>query len=96
MQSKNAIPILLAASLAAGPALAQSGADLEKAKGCPACHGPDTRKIGPAWREIAARYRGDAAAPDRLVTMLKDGKRHPRAVGSDTELRALIGYVLGR
>ena len=96
MRLNLATMVVLAAWLGAGSVLAQPGADLEKAKGCPACHAPDTRRIGPAWREIAARHRGDAAAPERLVTMLKDGKRHPRAAGSDAELRALIGYVLGR
>ena len=75
-------------------ALAQSGADLEKAKGCPACHATDSRKIGPAYAEIAARYRADAAATERLVSMLKDGRRHPRATGSDAELRALVAYIL--
>ena len=80
--------------VAATQALAQSGADLEKAKGCPACHAPDSRKIGPAYAEIAARYRTDAAASERLVAMLKDGRRHPRAAGSDAELRTLVAYIL--
>jgi cytochrome c len=80
--------------LAATHAFAQSGAELEKAKGCPACHAPATKKIGPSYAEIAARYRGDGAAGERLVTVLKEGKRHPRATGSDAELRALVGYIL--
>ena len=80
--------------LIAGNALAQSGAELEKAKGCPACHAPDTKKIGPAYAEIATKYRGDGAAAERLVTMLKDGRRHPRAAGTDAELRSLVGYLL--
>ena len=84
----------LAGLMFATPTFAQSGAELQKAKGCPACHASDTKKIGPAYSEIAARYRGDAGAPDRLVTLLKEGKRHPRVAGSDDELRALIGYVL--
>jgi cytochrome c551/c552 len=84
----------LASLVMATHALAQSGAEIEKAKGCPACHAPTTKKIGPAYAEIAARYRGDAAAAERLVTVLKEGKRHPRIAGSDAELRALVGYIL--
>lgn len=84
----------LAGLLPALPTLAQSGAELEKAKGCPACHAPDAKKIGPAYAEIAARYRGDGAAAERLVTLLKDGRRHPRAAGTDAELRSLVGYIL--
>ena len=82
--------------LAAGNALAQSGAELEKAKGCPACHAPDTKKIGPAYAEIAKKYRGNGPAAERLVTVLKEGRRHPRVAGTDTELRSLVGYVLSR
>ena len=86
--------VMFTGLLAAGNALAQSGAELEKAKGCPACHAPDTKKIGPGYAEIAAKYRGDGAAPERLVAILKDGRRHPRAAGSDAELRSLVGYIL--
>jgi cytochrome c len=85
---------VLAGVALAMPALAQSGAELEKAKGCTACHAVDTKKIGPAYAEIAARYRGDAAAAEHLVTVLKEGKRHPRAAGTDAELRSIVGYVL--
>jgi cytochrome c len=86
--------VALAGVVLAIPALAQSGAELEKAKGCPACHAPDTKKIGPAYAEIATKYRGDGAAAERLVTILKDGRRHPRAAGTDAELRSLVGYIL--
>ncbi len=86
--------VAFAAVVAATGALAQSGAELEKAKGCPACHAPDTKKIGPAYSEIAARYRGDGAAAERIVTVLKEGRRHPRAAGTDAELRSIVGYIL--
>lgn len=81
--------------LAAEPAAAQSGADLEKAKGCPACHQSAATVIGPSYAEIAARYRGDAAAVDKIVTLLKEGRRHPRAAASDAELRAIAAHVIG-
>ena len=76
------------------PVFAQSGAELEKAKGCPACHAAASKKIGPAYAEIAARYRGDGAAAERLVAMLKDGRRHPRASATDAELRSLVTTIL--
>lgn len=87
--------LALALGLAAfGAAHAQSGAELEKARGCGACHAPTATKIGPSYAEIANRHRNDAAAADRLATLLKEGKRHPRVAASDTELRALVAYVL--
>lgn len=84
----------IAALLSAASALAQSGAALEKSKGCPSCHLPEAKKIGPSYAEIAAKYRGDAAALDKMVTLLREGKRHPRAAASDAELRAIAGYVI--
>lgn len=86
--------VALVAVVVAAHAVAQSGPELEKAKGCPACHAPATKKIGPAYAEIAARYRGDAGAAERLVTVLKEGRRHPRAAATDAELRSLVGYIL--
>ncbi len=77
-----------------GRAWAQSGADLEKSKGCPTCHAQDIKKIGPAYTEIAAKYRADPTAVDKIVTLLKEGKRHPRAAASDAELRAIVGYII--
>ena len=77
-----------------GAAHAQSGAELEKAKGCGACHAPSATRIGPSYAEIASRHRDDPAAVDRLATVLKEGKRHPRVAGADAELRALAAHVL--
>lgn len=90
---RNFLALTLGLSLI-GAAHAQSGADLEKARGCGACHAPVGTKIGPSYAEIASRHRNDAAAADRLATMLKEGKRHPRVAASDAELRALVAYVL--
>ena len=41
--------------LAAGAAFAQSGADVVKAKGCLNCHAVDTKKMGPSFKDIAAK-----------------------------------------
>jgi len=76
--------------LAAGAVFAQSGADVVKAKGCLNCHAVDQKKVGPAFKDIAAKG-GDAAA---LVAKLKEGKGHPKVTASDAELKAAVGYVL--
>ncbi len=41
---------------AASPALAVSGADLAKAKNCMACHAIDSKVVGPAYKDVAAKY----------------------------------------
>ncbi len=60
-------------------AKAATGSELAKRLGCMACHAIDTRLIGPAFREIAARYGRDGALPAqadaeaRLTMKLKTG-----------------------
>lgn len=51
--------VLVAAGvLAAGVGYAQSGADVLKAKGCLNCHEMDKKKVGPAYKDVAAKYKG--------------------------------------
>jgi cytochrome c len=76
--------------LAAGTVLAQSGADVVKAKGCLNCHAVDTKKVGPSFKDIAAKKPDPAAVEAKL----KEGKGHPKIAASDAELKAAIAYVL--
>jgi cytochrome c len=85
------IAIAAAGSLAAaGHAAAASGPELLKAKGCETCHAQDTKKMGPSWKDIAAK-KGDVAA---ISAKLKDGKGHPKANASDDEIKAMVSYVV--
>src|SRR5690606_41951306 len=40
---------------------------------CVACHQIDKKSIGPAYKDVAAKYKGDAAAPARLADHVKNG-----------------------
>lgn len=88
--------ILLVSSVLLVPGLgyAQSGADLVKSKGCGGCHEADKKKVGPAFKDIAAKYKGNKDADASLVAKLKDGKGHPKVAASDAELKTLVQYVL--
>jgi len=83
-----------AGALAAGIGFAQSGADVLKAKGCLNCHENDKKKVGPAYKDVAAKYKGDKSAAGTLVAKLKDGKGHLKIEASDAELKAAVGTVL--
>jgi cytochrome c len=84
----------------AGAAVAQSGGDLFKSKGCATCHAADTAKMGPSLKDIGGKYKADAA--DKLVAALKDGKStggktHPKPAGTDAEIKSMVMYaVTGR
>jgi len=92
---KAALLVLAAAStLTAGSAYAQSGADVLKAKGCMNCHDTDKKKVGPAYKDVAAKYKGDKGAEGELVAKIKEGKGHPKVAASDAELKAAVRQVL--
>ena len=57
-----------------GPALADEGGEkLLKDKGCTACHANDKKIIGPAYKEVAKKYKGDAKAPAMLAEKIVKG-----------------------
>jgi len=88
--------VAAAGAIAAGLALAQSGADVVKAKGCLTCHAVDQKKIGPSYKDVAAKYKGDAKAGGMLSAKLKEGTGHPKVAASDAEIKAAVDYVLSQ
>ena len=93
---KSKIAVLAAAGLVAASATwAASAADVLKATGCLNCHQMDKKKVGPAFKDVAAKYKGKAGARDDLVAKLKSGKGHMKIKASDAELEDAVGQVLG-
>ena len=39
---------------------------LAQSKNCLACHAIDTKLVGPAYKDVAAKYKNDPLAEDRL------------------------------
>jgi len=95
--------LLLAASfVGSAPALA-SEAIIKKAR-CVACHAVDKKLVGPAYKDVAAKYRGDAAAPALLFNKVRNGGSgnwgeipmipHPADKISDDDLKTAIKWIL--
>ncbi len=101
MYRKMILP-LLAASLAVSTAHA-SEAIVKKAR-CISCHAVDKKMVGPAYRDVAAKYKGDADAPVRLAAKVRAGGAgvwgdipmlpHPADKISDADLAAAIDWIL--
>lgn len=73
---------LLLAIAAAGSMLAatQAGAvdaaaaqALAQKSGCLACHSVDKKVLGPAYKDVAAKYKGDKTAEAKLIAKVKAG-----------------------
>ncbi|HZM46186.1 MAG TPA: c-type cytochrome [Burkholderiales bacterium] len=84
----------LIGALAVPAAHAQSGPEVLKAKGCLNCHEADKKKVGPAYKDVAAKYKDDKGAEAKLVAKIKEGKDHPKIAASDAELKAALDHVL--
>ena len=86
--------VTAAAALAAGLVFAQSGADVLKAKGCMNCHDMDKKKVGPAYKDVAAKYKGKQGAEGELVAKLKAAKGHPKTPATEAELQVAVREML--
>jgi cytochrome c len=49
------------------------GLALAKKNSCLACHAIDKKMVGPAWKAVAVKYRGDAGAEAHLVNKIAKG-----------------------
>lgn len=46
---------------------------LAKKSGCMGCHTLEKKLVGPSWKDIAARYKGDSKARAMLIAKVKKG-----------------------
>lgn len=88
-----AFALVAATGLAAG-GIAQAQEALAKSSGCLNCHAVDTKKMGPAFKDIAAKYKGKADAEGTLVAKLTAGKEHPAVKASPDDVKSLVKWVL--
>jgi cytochrome c len=77
---------------AAGLAQAQDGAALAQKSGCMTCHAVDAKKMGPAFKEVAAKFKGKSDAD--VVAAIKASKAHASSKASDDDLKALGKWIL--
>ena len=54
------------------PVLAD-GLENAKKAGCLSCHAVDRKVVGPAYKDVAAKYKGDADAETKLIKKVKGG-----------------------
>lgn len=95
------------AALVTGVAIMQPVlADKEKAQaaGCMACHQVAVKVVGPAYKDVAAKYKDDADAKAMLIAKVRSGgvgtwgqvPMPSNAVISDADLSAVMDWVLAQ
>ena len=81
-------------TLAFVSAAAQAQEALAQSSGCLTCHAADTKKVGPSFKEISAKYKGKSDASAQLVAKLKEGKGHPAVKASEADTKSLVSWIL--
>ncbi|TPW18170.1 MAG: cytochrome c class I [Halothiobacillaceae bacterium] len=87
---------------------ASADLDLAKKSGCLACHSVEKKVVGPAWQDVANKYKGDGAAKAALIAKIKAGGKgnwtdvtggvpmppySPRV--ADADIEKMVDFVLG-
>ncbi|WP_348697444.1 c-type cytochrome [Duganella fentianensis] len=96
--------LVLVSAFVSQAAMADAGADLAKAKNCLACHAVATKLVGPAYKDVAAKYAGQKDAEAKLVTkVLKGGSGAWGAIPmpanpqvNEAEAKTLVKWVLAQ
>jgi cytochrome c len=93
---KMLLVVAAAGMLVTGAGYAASGADVLKAKGCLGCHDIDKKKVGPAYKDIAAQFKGNKNAEAELTKVLRAGPpgHAIKVTISDADLKSALDYIL--
>lgn len=83
--------------MAAGQALAQKSA-------CMTCHAVDKKIVGPSFKEVAAKYKGDKSAEAKLIKKVKEGgsgvwgqvPMPPNPQVKDEDIKTIVQWVLAQ
>lgn len=102
--NRRLLPLLLLAGLVATPAVAADPEALAQAKkNCLACHAVDHKVVGPAYKDVAARYKGRKDALAYLAGRVRNGSQGdwgpvpmPANPVTEDEARQLVTWVLSR
>ena len=81
---------------------AKAAEALAQKSGCTACHNVDKKLIGPAYKEVSAKYKADKDAATKLAAKVKAGgsgvwgqiPMPPNTQISDADINTLVAWIL--
>jgi cytochrome c len=91
-------------ALAAAPALANDAQTLARNNQCMSCHKVDGKTLGPSFKEVAAKDKGDPEAMGRLSQVVRAGGKGvwgvvpmpPHTSISDDDLTTVVNWILAQ
>jgi len=103
MKLVHLLAMTAALSVSATVFAADDGAALIKKSGCTVCHAVAKKMVGPAFKDVAAKYAGDKGAQAKLEAKVRNGGKGSfgsmpmPATGknvSDADISTIVGWVL--
>lgn len=96
------LPLAVLGLAIALPARGDPPTALAQKYACFTCHAVDQKLIGPSWKAIAQRYRGQKGAEQTLIAKIRTGSvgawgseaMPPNPAPSDADLKELVDYIL--
>jgi len=96
---RSALAIIAAVALTGN---AYANEELAKKNNCTACHKVDAKLVGPAYKDVAAKYKGDKKAEAMLIEKVKKGSMGvwgpvpmpPNAAVKDEDVKTLVKWIL--
>jgi cytochrome c len=93
--------LAIAATMVALPLSVSADEALAKSKACLACHQVQKKVVGPAFKDVAAKYKGQAGAEAMLAGKIKNGTKGtwgpvpmPAQNVTEDEAKKLAAWVL--
>jgi cytochrome c len=98
---KGIFLMVAAAGVLAAP-VARADEALLKKHNCTACHQADKKVIGPGYKEVAKKYKGQKDAAATLAAKVKKGGQGawgqvpmpPNAAVPDADIKKMVDYIL--
>lgn len=93
---------LTATVLALSANVAFASKDLAQKYGCLSCHQETRKVVGPSYKDVANKYKGDAKAEEHLIHVIKNGGKGvwgnipmpPQPRVTDADAKAMVQWIL--
>jgi len=72
------------------PVSRKASQELATQKTCLGCHNPDTLQVGPAYQDVAAKYRNDPEAIQKMMAQMENGGTGKWGTNVMISLKALV------
>lgn len=102
MSSRNIVAALAIGASISLPAAVRADEALAKKYNCLACHQADKKLVGPSYKDVAKKYKGQADAVAKLSEKVKKGgmgvwgqvPMPPNAAVPDADVKKLVEWLL--